>query len=241
MHNLYNIRMKNIRLKIYDETLRDGEQQVGVFFQEETKRHLAHLINQTGVAQIAIMPGIHKTEERLVKTLVAEGLGSKVAASTMMDKEFIDQSQACGVEQIILFYAVSDRLLFLRDTEVFHNPSFRGKTVDDDIPKAVIHKVRQNMIDKVLKNLRYAKEIGLKVCFAAEDASRADFDFLVECICTFRPYLEHFLLCDTVGVLSPEKTFVWIQELLLHTEYSPLVVHFHNDLGMALENTIQAV
>lgn len=232
--------MKTVRLTISDETLRDGEQQVGLIFNEETKRTLAHLINQTGVHQIALMPAIHETEERLVKRLVAEGLGSKVASSTMMDKEFIDQSQACGVEQIILFYAVSDRLLFLRNPEVCHNPSFNGKTVDD-MPKAVIHKLRQNLIDKVIKNLHYATEIGLKVCFAAEDASRADFDFLVECICTFRPYIEHFLLCDTVGVLSPEKTAVWIHDLLLHTEYSSLVVHFHNDLGLALENTIQAV
>jgi isopropylmalate/homocitrate/citramalate synthase len=181
--------MKSVRLTISDETLRDGEQQVGVFFNEETKRTLAHLINQTGVHQIDLMPAMHETEERLVKTLVAEGLRRKVAAATMMDKEFIDQSQACGVEQIILFYAVSDRLLFLRDPEVSHNASFKRKTVDDDIPKAVIHKLRQNMIDKVLKNLRYATELGLKVCFAAEDASRADFYFLAFNALSPTPYL----------------------------------------------------
>jgi isopropylmalate/homocitrate/citramalate synthase len=233
--------MQTIRLTISDETLRDGEQQAGLFFDSETKRSLAHLIAQTGVHQIAIMPAIHETEEFLVKTLVAEGLGNKVVASTMMSRRFIEQSKACGVEKIILFHAVSDRLLLLRDPEIRRHPSYQGKTIDDGIPKPVLDKIRQNMMHKVLKHLRYATEMGLEVYFAAEDASRADFDFLVECICVFQPYIEHFLLCDTVGVLTPEKAYIWIHDLLQYSDRAPLAVHFHNDLGLALENTIQAV
>jgi isopropylmalate/homocitrate/citramalate synthase len=233
--------MQTIGLIISDETLRDGEQQAGLFFESETKRTLAHLSARTGVHQIAIMPAIHETEEYLVKTLIAEGLDNKVVASTMMNRRFIDRAKICGVQKIILFHAVSDRLLFLRDPAIRRNRYYKGKTVDDGIPKTVINKVRQSAIDKILKHLRYATEIGLKVYFAAEDASRSGFDFLVECICTFKPYIEQFLLCDTVGVLTPEKTYVWIHDLLEYTNQAPLAVHFHNDLGLALENTIQAV
>jgi benzylmalate synthase len=232
--------MQTIRLTISDETLRDGEQQAGLFFEQATKRSLFHAISSAGVHQIAIMPAIHETEEDLVKTLIGEGLGDRVVASTMMSRHCIDRAKACGVKQIILFHAVSDRLLFLRDAKIRHHCDYKNKTFDDGLPATVIDKVRQNAIERVLKHLRYATEIGLQVYFAAEDASRADFGFLVECICAFKPYLEHFLLCDTVGVLTPEKTYVWIHDLL---EYSsvPLAVHFHNDLGLALENTIQAV
>jgi isopropylmalate/homocitrate/citramalate synthase len=97
------------------------------------------------------------------------------------------------------------------------------------------------MLETVLKHLRYAAGLGLKICFAAEDASRADFDFLVECICRFQPYLDQFLLCDTVGILTPEKTYIWIHDLLQCTNNPTLSVHFHNDRGLALENTMRAV
>lgn len=233
--------MKTIQLQISDETLRDGEQQVGIFFERDTKQKLAHLIAQTGVHQIALMPAIHATEEHLVKTLIHEGLGHQVAASTMMMRQLLDQAKACGVRQIILFHAVSDRLLFLRDAEMRHHPHYHAKTIDADVPQAVIDTIRHNMLQTVLKHLRYAASLGLKICFAAEDASRADFDFLVQAICTFKPYLERFLLCDTVGILTPEKTYVWIHDLLEYTDQAPLSVHFHNDMGLALENTIQAV
>lgn len=232
--------METIKLIISDETLRDGEQQVGVFFDGDTKYQLARLIARTGVHQIALMPAVHPAEARLVTDLVAAGSAHQVIASTMLTRAFIDQSKACGVEQIILFNAVSDRLLFLRDAETGAN-SNHGKTVDDDVPKSLIDRIRQTMMDNVLDHLRYAKAQGLNICFAAEDASRADFDFLTDCIIKFQPYVDQVLLCDTVGVLTPEKSFIWIRDLLECTHNAPLVVHFHNDMGLALENTVQAV
>jgi len=231
--------MEKINLLISDETLRDGEQQVGLFFDD--KESLAHLIAQTGVHHIALMPAIHPTEEQIVKSLVNHGLSHQVIASTMMKRTAIDQSKACGVQQIILFNAVSDRLLFLRDSAVGNDPTLRNKTIDDDIPTHVIQTVRQTMLDQALEHVQYAHAQGLRICFAAEDASRADFSFLVDCINTLTPYIDEFLVCDTVGTLTPEKSFVWIHDLLEYTQPARLSVHFHNDMGMAVENTIQAI
>ncbi|MEB3358426.1 MAG: 2-isopropylmalate synthase [Synechococcales bacterium] len=233
--------VKSLNLVVSDETLRDGEQQVGLFFNQATKFTLAQLIAQTGVHQIALMPLIHSSEAELTQTLVGQGLGRQVVASTLMSQAAIDYSKACGVQQIILFHAVSDRLMFLRDPALAADPRYQNKTVDDGVPATVIHYLRQQMVEKVLDHLRYAAQQGLRVCFAAEDASRTDFQFLVDCIKTFAPYLEQFLLCDTVGALTPEKTYVWIHDLLELTDHAPLSVHFHNDMGLALENTIQAV
>lgn len=235
--------MKTFPLKISDETLRDGEQQAGVFFSYETKRDLAHLIAKIGVDSINIMPSICQTEESLIETLVSEGLKDRIISTIMLSQQQIDQAKASGVNRIFLFHAISDRLLFLRNRQICDLPEFQGKTVDDNIPQAIIDTLRQQMIAKVLENLRYAtsEEVGLKVVFAAEDATRADFDFLVHCICLFRPYVEHFMLCDSVGVFSPDKSSSWIHNLRQSTNEAPLGVHFHNDLGMALENTIQAV
>lgn len=235
--------MSEIPLKIFDETLRDGEQQAGLFFSYEEKLDLSRLIVKTGVNYIDIMPIIDKSEEKLVKTLVKEGMENIVTPATMMGKSFIDQCKECGIKRIILFNAISDRLLFIRDKDVRRSPILCSKTIDQGIPDTVIHQVRQNMVDKVIENLRYAtsQEVRLKVDFAAEDASRADFQFLVYCISKFKPYVEHFMLCDTVGVLDPDKTYKWVSNIIKETDNSPIAVHFHNDRGMALENTLQAV
>lgn len=231
--------METINLTISDETLRDGEQQVGLFF--EDKATVAQLIAQTGVHQIALMPAIHPTEASLVQQLVKGGLQRQVIASTLMTRSAIDQSKSCGVEQIILFHAVSDRLMFLRDEAIANNPDFNTKTIDDNIPAMVIEQMRQTMLDNALAHVQYAVSQGLQVCFAAEDASRAESRFLIDCINTLSPYLDQFLLCDTVGILTPEKTTVWIEDLMEYANPVHLSVHFHNDMGLALENTIQAV
>ncbi|MFM2312175.1 MAG: hypothetical protein RLZZ04_1451 [Cyanobacteriota bacterium] len=224
--------MKQIPLTIFDETLRDGEQQVGIFFDAQTKGDLAQLIANTGVPYVALMPAIHPTEAQLVKNLVDRHL-PQITASTMMGKSHIEQSQGCGVKTIILFNAVSDRLLSLRDSSSAH---------DSASDFSSINQIRNRMLDQVLTHLQYAASRGLKICFAAEDASRADFDFLVECINKFQPYIEHFILCDTLGIFAPEDTKLWLRNLIEFTgDSTPLSVHFHNDRGLALENTIQAV
>ncbi|WP_392534065.1 2-isopropylmalate synthase [Nostoc sp. C117] len=234
--------METLPIIFCDETLRDGEQQAGIFFSYPTKQKLAHLIAQTGVDRISIMPGVHEQEEKLVKSLVLDGLDSLIAAATMMGKQYIDRAKMYGVKRIILFYGLSDRLLFLRDPQIRLLKEFQGKTIDDDIPTKVIERIRQNAIDVIVENLHYATTVaGMTVDFAAEDASRADFDFLVECIRSCSPYIDHFMLCDTVGVLSPEKSYIWINDLLQCTTGVAFGVHYHNDMGLALENTLQSV
>ncbi|MUG96549.1 2-isopropylmalate synthase [Scytonema sp. UIC 10036] len=234
--------METATLKIDDETLRDGEQQAGIFFSYPTKQKLAHLIAQTGVHGLAIMPSVCEQEEELVKTLVSEGLDYLIAASTLMGKQHIDRAKSHGVKRIILFHAVSDRLLFLRDPQIRLMREFKGKTIDDGISIEVINRIRQNAINVIVENLHYATRVaGLRVDFAAEDASRADFDFLVQCIRSCSPYIEHFLLCDTVGILSPEKSYIWVNDLLQSTTGVAFGVHYHNDMGMALENTLQSL
>jgi len=86
--------MQTLCLKISDETLRDGEQQAGVFLSYANKKNLAELIAKVGVDSIAIMPFIYETEASLVQTLVSEGLDNIITASTMMGQRYIDQAKA---------------------------------------------------------------------------------------------------------------------------------------------------
>ena len=230
-------------LQVFDETLRDGEQQVGICFSYQAKCELAHLIASTGVQRIDLMPAVDEGEAALLRHLSAAGLRDRLSAATPVGSAFIDQARACGVKRIVLFYAVSDRLLFLRDPEVRSDPAWSGKTIDDGIPARLLHEIRERMIARVLENLRDARsgEEPLEVDFAAEDASRADPEFLAQCVRAFRPHIGHFLVCDTVGVLQPESVGGWIADLLRRTDGAPLGVHYHNDMGLALENTVRSV
>ena len=63
------------------------------------------------------MPAVHETEEHLLKTLVAEGLGSTMTASTMLGKQFIDRAKACGIRTNYSLLCRFNRLLLLRDAE----------------------------------------------------------------------------------------------------------------------------
>lgn len=234
--------MSLAKIKIFDETLRDGEQQARVFFPYDIKLSIARAIAASGIHYIDIMPIIDDSEERLVRSLVTDGLDNIITPATMLGKRFIDLSRACGVKRIILFSSVSDRLMFLRDSYVQGDHITAPSTIDHPVPAGIIDGVRQRALRMIVEGVRYAVEdAGLDVDFAAEDATRADFDFLVECINKTGPYLDHFVICDTVGILTPDESYRTIKKILDHTGHTPLGVHFHNDLGLALENTIQAV
>ena len=86
--------------------------------------------------------------------------------------------------------------------------------------------------------VEYAKERGLIVELSGEDASRADPGFLLE---VYRGGVERgadrLCFCDTVGLLTPERTAALIPPLCI----APLSIHCHNDLGFALANTVTAL
>src|SRR6185369_5535508 len=142
---------------------------------------------------------------------------------------------------VILFYAVSDRLIFLRDPDVRSDPVLCRKTIDDEVPAEALAGARELVVARVLESVRHARALGLGVDFAAEDASRADREFLVLLIRELSPLVDHFMLCDTVGALTPPETGPWVTDLLRAVPGASLAVHFHNDQGLALENTIEAV
>jgi isopropylmalate/homocitrate/citramalate synthase len=126
---------------------------------------------------------------------------------------------------------------------VRQDPQWRGRTIDDGVPHHLRAEMRERMVARVLESLRHAtrSEAPLQVDFAAEDASRADPDFLAHCLRSFAPFIDHFLVCDTVGVLRPDAVAPWIGALLRRSGGARLGVHFHNDMGLALENTLRAV
>jgi D-citramalate synthase len=101
-----------------------------------------------------------------------------------------------------------------------------------------LRKTRSDVLKMAYDAVEYAKERGLIVELSGEDASRADPEFLLE---VYRGGVERgadrLCFCDTVGLLTPEKTATLIPPLCI----APLSIHCHNDLGLALANTFAAL
>ena len=205
---------KNIRF--LDTTLRDGEQTPGVSLTPEQKLKIAEELCAIGVNVIEAGTAIASEGEReAIKLISSAGLSAEICTFSRAKIEDIDLAVACGVDSVHLVVPVSD----------LHITKKLGKT-------------REEVYAMAMESIVYAKERGLIVELSGEDASRADQQYLAR---LFKDGVAHgadrLCFCDTVGLLTPERTADVIPPLC----FAPLSIHCHNDLGLALANTLAAL
>lgn len=205
--------MVNQPFGILDTTLRDGEQAPGISLTMDEKLQIAKQLDILGVDIIEAGSAIVSKEERKsIKAIANEGLSSEIASFSRLSKEEIDIALDCGVNAITLVAPVSDTHI-------------RKKLRMD----------RGLLRNRTIEMVEYAKDHGLKVEVDAEDASRADFDF-VKSLFSSLPS-DRICFCDTVGVLFPERT----EQIFKSLSDLPVSVHCHDDFGLATANTITAL
>lgn len=205
---------KNIRF--LDTTLRDGEQTPGVSLTPEQKLKIAEELCAIGVNVIEAGTAVASEGEReAIKLISSAGLSAEICTFSRAKIEDIDLAVACGVDSVHLVVPVSD----------LHITKKLGKT-------------REEVYAMAMESIVYAKERGLIVELSGEDASRADQQYLAR---LFKDGVAHgadrLCFCDTVGLLTPERTAEVIPPLC----FAPLSIHCHNDLGLALANTLAAL
>ncbi|OYT42138.1 MAG: homoaconitate hydratase [Candidatus Altiarchaeales archaeon ex4484_43] len=199
---------------ICDTTLRDGEQMPGVVFSPEEKIELAIKSSEFGTDIMEVMPAISISERILTKRLSDMGLNFEITASTMLKKEHIEIALDCDVQSITLFTPLSDLHL-----------------------KYKLGVSREENLNRVLDMVDFSKEHGLKVCFAGEDSTRADINYVIEFANELSGKIEYFMPCDTLGCLTPSATYSFIKKLKENCR-TPLCLHVHNDFGLATANTL---
>ncbi|MFA7023175.1 2-isopropylmalate synthase [Methanocorpusculum bavaricum] len=205
---------KNIRF--LDTTLRDGEQTPGVSLTPVQKLKIAEELSAIGVNVIEAGSAVASEGEREALKLISDaGLNAEICTYARAKTEDIDLAVKCGVDSVHLVVPVSD----------LHITKKLGKT-------------REEVYVMAMESVAYAKERGLTVELSGEDSSRADQEYLAR---LFRDGVAHgadrLCFCDTVGLLTPERTAEVIPPLC----FAPLSIHCHNDLGLALSNTIAAL
>ena len=140
------------QIEICDVTLRDGEQAPGVVFGVDEKVEIATKLDAVGVEMIeAGFPAVSPKEKAMVKKIANLGLNTKICCLSRAIFHDIDEALDCDVDVVGLFMATSDLHL-----------------------KHKYHRSFDEMLECALSTLEYAKEHGLIVRFAAEDATRTD-------------------------------------------------------------------
>ncbi|MCC7557245.1 MAG: 2-isopropylmalate synthase [Methanobacteriaceae archaeon] len=205
-------------VRIFDTTLRDGEQTPGVSLTPDEKLRIAMKLDELGVNVIEAGSAITSEGERLgIKKIVSEGLDTEICSFTRAVKVDIDAALECGVDSIHLVVPTSD----------LHIEHKLNKTRDQ---------VKQFAVDCT----EYAVDHGLLVELSAEDSTRSDIEYLTE---VFKEGINagahRICACDTVGMLTPETATKFYDRL--SKLGVPLSVHCHNDFGLAVANTLSGL
>jgi len=210
--------MKPWNVEICDVTLRDGEQTPGVSFSCEEKQEIASKLDEIGVEVIeAGFPIVSPYEKQCVSTIAQMGLDARVCCLARARTGDIETALDCGVDMVSIFIATSD--LHIRHK---------------------YHKPREQVLDDALLMIDLAKDHGVAVRFAAEDASRTDPVFLNEVYARGAEHGADLLsFADTVGCLLPTDMFRIMSGLVASVQ-KPFCAHCHNDLGCATANTVTA-
>ncbi len=215
---------REIRVGLLDSTLREGEQTPGVSFTVEQKVEIAKLLSDAGVQMIeaghpAVAPDVYEAVKKIVE-LKREGvIRSEIVAHSRAVKHDIDVAAEIGPDRIAIFYGVSDIHL-----------------------KYKHRKTREEALSIIGEMVEYAKQYGVRVRFTAEDATRADYDFLVEVVKTARDAgADRVSIADTVGIATPAFMRALFESLRRDVANIEFDVHAHNDLGLATANSLAAV
>jgi len=210
---------KNQQIVIDDTTLRDGEQTAGVVFTLAEKKRIARMLDEIGVGELECgIPAMGRNEQASIRALVDMGLAARLITWNRAVIADIRASLATGVRAVDISLSVSD----------IHIQRKLGKS-------------RRWVKEQLKVALGFAKQHDLYVSVGAEDASRADLDFLVELLrIAEQEGADRFRFCDTLGILDPFSTFDKVK-YLADRSHLDLEVHTHNDLGMATANALAGI
>uniref|UniRef100_A0A7C3RBN5 2-isopropylmalate synthase n=1 Tax=Archaeoglobus fulgidus TaxID=2234 RepID=A0A7C3RBN5_ARCFL len=206
-------------IKVFDTTLRDGEQMPGVSLPPEYKIRIAKQLDKLGVDVIeAGFPAASKGEFESVKEISSLGFNAEICGLARIVREDIDAALRANVDMVHIFVPTSK-------IQIEHT----------------VKMSREEIIERSVECVEYIKSHGVKCMFSAMDATRTEVDYLKQ---IFRAVEEAKVdivnVPDTVGVTTPFKFYDLIRQLREHLKV-PIDVHCHNDFGLAVANTYAAV
>ena len=214
-------------VRIFDTTLRDGEQAPGCGMTAEEKLRVAHQLEKLGVDIIeAGFPISSEGDFQSVKIIAEKIRGCEIAGLCRANFNDIDRGWEAvkGAEypRIHTFIATSDIHL-----------------------KHKLRKSRDEVLEIISTAVKHATHYTDNVEFSCEDATRTDLDYLCKAVdVAVRSGAKIINIPDTVGYTVPEEfahIIRTLKERVSGLDNAVLSVHCHNDLGLAVANSIAAI
>jgi len=205
-------------IRIVDTTLRDGEQKAGIALCMQDKVEIAKLLSRAGIYQIeAGIPAMGGDEKNSIRKIASLGLKSKISTWNRMNIADITHSIECFPDIIHISVPASDIQI-----------------------KSKLGKDRRWVVDNLKRCICFALESGCETIIGIEDASRADLGFILDIIfAACYEGVKRIRYADTVGICYREKVYKDIKALKSVFDIG-IEFHAHNDLGMAVSNSIAA-
>ncbi|MDA8052892.1 MAG: 2-isopropylmalate synthase [Deltaproteobacteria bacterium] len=215
------------KIKIFDTTLRDGEQSPGASMNTSEKLNLARQLARLGVDVIeAGFPIASEGDFEAVKAIAQEIKGVEIAGLARANEKDIYRAYSAvkySEKPVIhTFIATSDIHL-----------------------KHKLKMTREDLYEKAVSMVKYAKSFIESIEFSAEDATRTDMNFLCEVIeGVIAAGATTVNIPDTVGFATPFEFYDFIKnirERVKGIKNIILSVHCHNDLGLGVANSLAAI
>jgi 2-isopropylmalate synthase len=208
------------KIRIFDTTLRDGEQTPGISITPGQKVQIAVKLDELGVDAIeAGFPIVSLGEMEAIKTITKIGLNAEVYGLARAVQTDIDAAINCDLKYVHIFIATSD------------------------IHMQYKLKMNQEQVrEKAVWAVDYAKKHGMQVEFSAEDATRSDRKFVREIFkAVAAAGADRLDIPDTVGYATPQYISQLVKDVVEATINVPVSMHCHDDFGLAVANTISGI
>src|SRR5271168_1494531 len=215
------------RVLIFDTTLRDGEQSPGCSMTAPEKLRVAKALAELGVDVIeAGFPAASRGDWESVSAVAREVHGPIIAGLARCTREDIDLAAKA------LQGAPRHRLHVFLATSAIHR-------------QYKLNMAQEQIIKHATEGVKYARELCEDVEFSPEDASRTELDFLAQVVeAAIEAGATTINIPDTVGYTVPDEfaeLFRYLRKNVRGIDKVTLSVHCHDDLGMAVANSLTAV
>src|SRR3984893_15501764 len=219
--------MSDNRLIIFDTTLRDGEQSPGASMNLAEKVEIAHALTELGVDIIeAGFPIASPGDFEAVQAIARQVHGPVICGLARCNNDDIDRAWNALQE------ASKPRIHVFLATSAIHR-EFK------------LHMAKEEIVRRAVAGVERAKGYLQDVEFSPEDAARTELDFLAEVVeKAIAAGATTLNIPDTVGYAVPEQYAAAIRHLKQHVrgiDKVVLSVHCHNDLGLAVSNSLAAL
>jgi isopropylmalate/homocitrate/citramalate synthase len=203
---------------LYDTTLRDGEQTVGVVLSPEDKLAIARALDEAGVDRIeAGFPRVSDEDAEAIRLIAAAGLSAQVWG-------FARAVQA--------------------DVELLVDLGVRAAVIESPISDGKLHALgvtHEDMLDRIRKAVSFAAGEGITVAFFGVDGSRAEPDFFRRAYeVAVEAGAQEAAVVDTIGIATPEGAAYLVGQAVDWLDV-PVHWHGHDDFGLATAAAVAAV